>query len=103
MGRLGLGPTSPSHQHCSTCIDKDLAMGDAPDKADIAAALDGQFPLTELDKKVLSQTDEEFEAHGWEELKKIIGAFTVMVNCTMFLTASLTSFRVCWLTQYRSE
>ena len=49
-------------------------MGDDPAKADIAPDLDGQFPLTDLDKKVLSQTDEEFEAHGWEELKRIIGA-----------------------------
>ncbi len=31
------------------------------------------FPLTEVDKWVLSQTDEEFHLHDWEELKRIIG------------------------------
>lgn len=31
------------------------------------------FPLTETDKWVLSQTDEEFHLHDWEELKDIIG------------------------------
>ncbi|KAK7403863.1 hypothetical protein QQX98_010367 [Neonectria punicea] len=30
------------------------------------------FPLTEVDKWVLSQTDDEFHLHDWEELKKII-------------------------------
>ncbi|KAH9219765.1 hypothetical protein DL95DRAFT_358453 [Leptodontidium sp. 2 PMI_412] len=30
------------------------------------------FPLTEVDKWVLSQTDEEFHLHDWEELKEII-------------------------------
>lgn len=31
------------------------------------------FPLTEVDKWVLSQTDEEFQLHTWEELKDVIG------------------------------
>jgi len=31
------------------------------------------FPLTDIDKWVLSQTDEEFHLHNWEELKEIIG------------------------------
>ncbi|KAI9043878.1 GIG1 family protein [Aspergillus affinis] len=30
------------------------------------------FNLTEVDRKVLSQTDEEFEYHSWDELKSII-------------------------------
>lgn len=30
------------------------------------------FPLTETDKFVLSQTDEEYKYHDWEELKEII-------------------------------
>jgi hypothetical protein len=34
---------------------------------------DAPFPLTEVDKWVLSQTDEEFKYHDWEELKEIIG------------------------------
>lgn len=31
------------------------------------------FNLTPLDRMVLSQTDEEYQAHTWEELKQIIG------------------------------
>ncbi|KAI0816283.1 hypothetical protein GGR55DRAFT_228678 [Xylaria sp. FL0064] len=31
------------------------------------------FPLTEVDKYVLSLTDDEFHCHDWEDLKKIIG------------------------------
>ncbi|KAI3336450.1 hypothetical protein HD806DRAFT_6640 [Xylariaceae sp. AK1471] len=31
------------------------------------------FPLTEVDKRVLSQTDKEFHYHDWEDLKKIVG------------------------------
>ncbi|KAI1191282.1 hypothetical protein F5B17DRAFT_330513 [Nemania serpens] len=31
------------------------------------------FPLTEVDKWVLSLTDKEFTYHDWEDLKKIIG------------------------------
>ena len=31
------------------------------------------FPLTDTDKWVLSQTDEEFQLHNWDELKEIIG------------------------------
>ncbi|KAI6716065.1 hypothetical protein JHW43_001323 [Diplocarpon mali] len=30
------------------------------------------FPLTDMDKWVLSQTDDEFHLHDWEELKEII-------------------------------
>ncbi len=31
------------------------------------------FPLTAVDKWVLSQNDEDFHLHNWEELKEIIG------------------------------
>jgi hypothetical protein len=31
------------------------------------------FPLTDVDKWVLSQTDEEFHLHNWDELRDIIG------------------------------
>ncbi|KAI0439283.1 hypothetical protein F4803DRAFT_50442 [Xylaria telfairii] len=34
---------------------------------------DAPFPLTEVDRWVLSQTDEEFHYHDWEDLKNIIG------------------------------
>jgi len=32
------------------------------------------FPLTETDKRVLSQTDDEFQLHTWDELKEIVAA-----------------------------
>ena len=49
------------------------------------------FNLTDLDRKILSQTDEEYEPHSWEELKRIIGTFgqsrglptkQVLTSCT---------------------
>jgi hypothetical protein len=39
------------------------------------AFADSPFPLTDTDRWVLSQTDEEFHLHDWEELKVIIGEF----------------------------
>lgn len=33
------------------------------------------FPLSEIDKWVLSLTDEEFHLQTWEDLKKIIGTY----------------------------
>ncbi|KAI1268267.1 hypothetical protein F5Y18DRAFT_222226 [Xylariaceae sp. FL1019] len=44
-------------------------MGDVSMKS---AAVDAPFPLTDVDKWVLSLTDEEFTYHDWEDLKKII-------------------------------
>ncbi|QSZ33494.1 hypothetical protein DSL72_005062 [Monilinia vaccinii-corymbosi] len=35
---------------------------------------DSPFPLTDTDRSVLSQTDEEFHLHTWDELKEIIAA-----------------------------
>lgn len=31
------------------------------------------FNLTDLDREVLSQTDEDFVYHDWEEMKQIVG------------------------------
>lgn len=31
------------------------------------------FHLTELDRQLLAMTDEEFEAHDWDNLRDIIG------------------------------
>lgn len=39
------------------------------------------FNLTDVDKWVLSQTDEEFVLHDWEDLKRIIGEF---FECLLF-------------------
>ena len=47
-------------------------MGDAGGNATTLAE-EYPFPLTELDKQVLSQTDEEYEKHSWKELKEIVG------------------------------
>lgn len=34
------------------------------------------FNLTEVDRQVLAQTDEEFAYHDWDELKDVIGERT---------------------------
>jgi hypothetical protein len=31
------------------------------------------FPLTDVDKWILSQNDEDFHLHSWDELREIIG------------------------------
>ncbi|KAI9167424.1 N-acetylglucosamine-induced protein 1 [Paramyrothecium foliicola] len=52
-------------------------MGDA---ASVNKSIsEAPFPLTEVDKWVLSQTDEEFQKHGWEELKTIIATNNLSV------------------------
>jgi hypothetical protein len=33
------------------------------------------FPLTDVDRWILSQTDEEFKKHDWDELRIIIGEY----------------------------
>lgn len=35
------------------------------------------FPLTDVDKWILSQTDEEFKRHDWEDLKEIISELPI--------------------------
>lgn len=45
------------------------AMGE---NTDTLAQVDAPFPLTEVDKWVLSQTDEEFKCHDWDELCVIL-------------------------------
>ncbi|KAI1752310.1 hypothetical protein F4782DRAFT_530565 [Xylaria castorea] len=51
-------------------------MGDLPVKT---LPEEAPFPLTEMDRWVLSQTDEEFHYHDWEDLKKIIGGNNLSV------------------------
>jgi len=36
------------------------------------AIKDAPFPLTDVDRWVLSQRDEDFKIHDWEDLKHII-------------------------------
>jgi hypothetical protein len=40
---------------------------------------DAPFPLTELDKIGLSQKDEDFKLHTWDDLKQIIGRTTPLL------------------------
>ncbi|KAF3770242.1 hypothetical protein M406DRAFT_245063 [Cryphonectria parasitica EP155] len=40
---------------------------------------DSPFPLTDVDRWVLSQTDEEFKYHNWEELRTIINTNNLSV------------------------
>lgn len=49
-----------------------LKMGDDPTKKD-ASTEESPFPLTELDKWILAQKDEEFKSHDWEDLKRVVG------------------------------
>lgn len=44
------------------------------------------FNLTDVDRQVLSQTDEEFVFHDWEDLKGIIGKF---ITISLQLTISI--------------
>lgn len=49
-------------------------MGDDRDAKDVLVGIENSpFPLTEVDRWVLSQTDEEFHLHDWEELQEIVG------------------------------
>lgn len=41
------------------------------------------FNLTDVDRQVLSQTDEEFVFHDWEDLKGIIGKFSSYMFTTV--------------------
>ena len=49
--------------------------GNAGDKSD-----DSPFPLTDTDRWVLSQTDDEFHLHDWDELKEIIGELSSSIS-----------------------
>lgn len=40
---------------------------------------DAPFPLTDVDKWILSLTDEEYKYHDWEDVKKIIGRILPIV------------------------
>jgi hypothetical protein len=63
-------------------------MGDLMMRNDVESlnVEDAPFPLTDTDRWVLSQTDEEFHLHGWHELREIIGeeAFICLgLHCPM--------------------
>lgn len=43
------------------------------DQGSLQALADAPFPLTEVDKWVLSQSDEDYKMHDWDDLRHIIG------------------------------
>ena len=47
------------------------------------------FPLTDVDRWVLSQTDEEFKYHDWEELKEIIGELLCLLAVAILSSVHL--------------
>ena len=51
------------------------------------------FPLTDVDRWVLSQTDEEFKYHDWEELKEIIGEMFCLLAVTV-ICSSVLAFKL---------
>lgn len=53
--------------------DPSGTMGEAASEA-------APFSLTEADRWVLSQTDEEFRLHDWDELREIVGMFGIQTR-----------------------
>jgi len=52
---------------------------------DIPAQIeDSPFPLTDTDRWVLSQTDEEFRLHDWDELREIIGRWRLCITISVW-------------------
>lgn len=51
------------------------------DQGSLQALADAPFPLTEVDKWVLAQSDEDYRLHDWEDLRHIIGEWTCAVYC----------------------
>lgn len=45
------------------------------DQRTLQAVADALFPLTEVDKWVLSQSDEDYKLHDWDNLRHIIGVW----------------------------
>lgn len=48
------------------------------------------FNLTDLDREVLSQTDEEFVPHDWKNLKSIVGRCCKLSALSLALDLLLT-------------
>jgi hypothetical protein len=63
--RLGTGTRNNPHNPHLQVPGKHIQMGEN-------ATAEMPFPLTEVDKWVLSQTDEEFTFHTWDELHRLI-------------------------------
>jgi hypothetical protein len=58
--------TAPGLHHSRRQVsEKDFQMGEI-------ASEEAPFPLTDVDRWVLSQTDEEYTYHTWDELRQLI-------------------------------
>lgn len=64
-GTLKNPQTQPHHHSRRQGAGKDFQMGEN-------AREEAPFPLTDVDRWVLSQTDEEFTYHTWDELRQLI-------------------------------
>lgn len=80
-------PHTEPHRPGPQASDKDFQMGEN------ATPEEAPFPLTEVDKWVLSQTDEEFICHTWDELRHLIRtAICLLVLYTKLLASHLGVF-----------
>ena len=56
-----------------------------------ASGVELPFNLTDLDRMILNQTDEEYVPHSWEELKGIIGMGSLFRLAVFHLLISFSS------------
>lgn len=71
------------------------------DQSTLQAIADAPFPLTEVDKWVLSQSDEDYKLHDWDDLKHIIG---VWIHALLGFILSIKRWRWhCSFTLTRAE
>lgn len=70
-------------------------MGDNDDVKPSGKRLEDEtpfpFPLTDVDRWVLSQTDEEFHLQNWDELREIIGGETFQTNAVLIFVVEPVS------------
>ena len=68
--------TIPSGRHLQG-PGKDTQMGEN-------VSGDAPFPLNDMDKWVLSQTDDTFKCHTWDDLRQIIRMLRARILCYQF-------------------
>jgi hypothetical protein len=82
---------SSCRDHCEKLVlyQASNEMGDLTTVGEIGKELEKEapFPLTDTDKWVLSQNDEDFHLHTWDELREIIGKEGFWLpTCTFFFS-----------------
>lgn len=65
-------------------------MGDIPTEPTQTPPEDPPFPLTDVDKWVLSLTDEEFHYHDWNDMRKIVGMHVLQISIYICFVRSAT-------------